>query len=231
MARAEPAGRIRTGLMRALVVAVLLACALPLRAQLPPVQPIPVGVVWWPADPADAALALGDELLACLAERMLEVAPEISVVPQRAIRDALFPLLEPATQPASVEAFAALLARPDVRERLARRGLRYLVAFAGRTDKPAPGGGILCGAGYGGGGCLGFAWQDETTSLDAALWQLGNGTAVQREQARSEGTSLWPAFILPIPIPARTRAAACRDLGARIASAIRHGEAMRAGKP
>ncbi len=220
-----------------IVAAPVHAAAAPLRvAAAPLVEPSPpalslrAGLVWWPADPAEAARALGDELSVCLTERIGEVAPEIAVVSQRAVRDALFPLLEPATQPGTLDAFQKLLAREDVRARLAGRGLRYLVAFAGRTDRSAPGGQILCGAGYGGGGCLGFAWQDETTQLEAALWPLDDATPVQREQARSEGTSLWPAFALPIPIPARTRAAACRDLGTRIATAIREAETARGNR-
>jgi hypothetical protein len=201
------------------------------RAQSAAAPPVTVGLVWWPADPADAARALGDDLSDCLTAHMAETAPELAVIAQRTIRDALFPLLEPATQPATLEAFSALLVRKDVRERLVRRGLRYLVAFAGSTDKRAPGGQILCGAGYGGGGCLGFAWQDETTRLDAALWSLDGAATAQREQALSEGTSLWPAFGLPIPIPARTRAAACHDLGSRIATAIRQAETARGRQP
>jgi hypothetical protein len=179
-----------------------------------------MGIIGWPTDPSDAENTFGGEIERCLTTRILEVAPEIVVVPQRTVRDALFPLLESTTQPATEESFAALLARDDVRARLLRRDMRYLVTFTGGTNKK-PGGAILCGAGYGGGGCLGFSWQDETTVLDAALWPLDDGTAIQHEGANIKGTSLIPAFLLPIPIPARTKAMACHELGTRIAVSIR----------
>lgn len=188
--------------------------------------PIPVGIVGWPLDPADALHALASDVENCLTARIREVAPEVSIVPQRAVRDALFPLLEPATQPQTDEAFAKLLARDDVRARLNARGLRYLVVFAGGTRRDDWGGGILCGAGMGGGGCLGFMWRGERTALAAALWSMDGSPAVRREAAKAEGTSVMPAFGLPIPIMAQTQTGACHELGTRIANAIRESAAQ-----
>lgn len=208
-----------------LLCAALAACA-PLpsaqtRADLASPGQIAVGIVWWPAGESDIPGALGSEMEACLTARIREAAAEIAVTPQRAVRDALYPLLEPATQPADEAAFAALLAREDVRGRLARRGLRYLLAVTGGTREAEPGGAILCGAGFGAGGCLGYAWQDETTTLQAVLWALDGATVAGREGAKVEGTFVMPAFVLPIPIPARTQAEACRELGGRLAATIR----------
>jgi len=213
------------------LVVLVLSFALPLVTVAQTRASIPVGIVGWPLDPADALHALVSDVETCLTERIRSVAPEISIVPQRAIRDALFPLLEPATQPQSEDAFAAMLARDDVRARLGARGLRYLVVFAGGTRKDEWGGGIFCGAGYGGGGCLGFMWRGERTALDAALWSLDGSHTVRREGAMAEGTSIMPAFLLPIPILARTHAEACRELGTRIGNAIRESAAQPAAAP
>lgn len=219
----------RAGLARACLAAVLLLC-MPVHAQSPASAATRVGIVWWPADPGDAVNALKSDMEDCLGARIREIAPEIIVVRQGTIRDALFPLLEPATQPATEAAFAAMLARKEVRERLSRHGLRYLVAFTGETSKAKPGGFVLCGAGYGGGGCLGFAWRDESTSLDAALWSLEESVAVQRrEGAKAEGVSVMPALIFPVPILARTQKAACSELGTRLALAIRQAAAAPPG--
>lgn len=207
------------GIARTLVAASLFL-GTPLHAQADAAA-IAVGIVGWPADPSDAMHAMGSDMEACLVARIVEAAPEIVVTRQRTIRDALFPLLEPATQPATEEAFAALLARDEVRGRLVQRGLHYLIAFSGGTLKDKPGGGILCGGGFGAGGCLGFSWQGETTALDAALWSLDAGVRIRHEDARVEGMFVMPAFILPVPIPARTKAQACHELGGKIARAIR----------
>jgi len=200
--------------------AILVSCCL-FQAQAQTLSSIQVGLVSWPLDKTHSSSALGGDIEECLVSRIHDVAPEIVLIPQRAIRDALFPLLEPATAPETEEEFAALLSREEVRRRLSSRGLRYLVAFAGGTMRPDWKGGILCGAGYGGGGCLGFAWQDETTALSATVWSLAVASVAQREDAKAEGTSVVPAFLLPLPILAHTRQSACNELGSRVALAIR----------
>ncbi len=200
---------------------ILLVSSCLVQAQAETLPSIQVGLVSWPLDKTRSESALGSDIEDCLVSRIHEVAPEIVLISQRAIRDALFPLLEPATAPETEAEFAALLSREDVRKRLASHGLSYLVAYAGGTMRPDWKGGILCGAGYGGGGCLGFAWQDETTALSAALWSLDDANVTRREDAKAEGTSVVPAFVLPVPIFARTRQSACNELGARIALAIR----------
>jgi hypothetical protein len=197
--------------------------ASPLAAQGP--DAVRIGLVQWPAETGETLNTLGNELEDCLTARLREVAPEIVVIPQRTIRDALFPLLEPSTQPQNEAEFAALLARPAVRERLVERGLRYLVAYTGGTRHAPSKGGILCGAGMGGGGCLGFSWRGEATALDAALWSLDASAPLRHERAAVEGTFMMPAFVVPIPIPARTEARACQELGTRIAEAIRQSTA------
>ncbi len=199
----------------ALAVAGLLAA--PAHAQ----SSVTVGILGWPLDPSDTLHALVNDVEQCLTARITQTAPEVRLLPQRDVRNALFPLLEPATQPRDEAAFASMLARPDVRARLQGRGVRYLVVFAGGTRKAGWEGGILCGAGMGGGGCLGFAWQSEHTMLDAALWSIHGDAPLSRQAAKVEGTSVMPAFGLPIPIMARTRSEACEELGTRLANAIR----------
>jgi hypothetical protein len=213
--------------LTAIALAIASTLAVPAQAQ----TSIAVGIVGWPLDRADTLYALAGEIESCLTARIREVAPEVTVAPQRAVRDALFPLLEPATQPQDEASFAKLLARDDVRARLSARGLRYLVAFTGGTRRDNWDGGILCGAGMGGGGCLGFMWRGEHTTLDAALWSIDGSAPVRREAARTEGTSVVPAFLLPIPLMAQTQSAACAELGERIAAAIRESAAGRAAAP
>lgn len=206
--------------MRRAAAALLLAGLARLACAAPPA----VGLVWWPADPADPRYQVGREVEACLADAIRADAPGVPLVPHRAIRDALFPRLEPATQPPGEEAFAELLGREDVRERLRGLGLGHLVAFSGGTRYEETRGMILCGAGYGGGGCLGFAWQDQSTRLQAALWDLERGQRTAEEEAGAVGRSVVPAFLLPIPLMANTRAEACRELGRRVARAITRSE-------
>lgn len=178
-----------------------------------------IGLLWWPADPANPANPFVESLQECLTGQLASACPGSVFVSQATIRDAFFPLLEPATQPDSEEAFAALLARNDVRPRLVKR-MDYLVTFTGGTVEEDKGG-ILCGAGYGGGGCLGFAWINKDTRISVVIWEMGEPMPASHRESRATGTTLIPAFILPIPIPALTEGAACRDMSRQILAFIR----------
>ncbi len=195
-----------------------MAAQAPAQAEVP----IAVGMVEWPADAADAAR--GRALEDCLVTRLQVAAPELRITRQQVIRDALFPLLEPAAQPADEPAFAALLGRADVQARLAHAGPRFLIAFSGATRVAQARGSVLCSA-----GCIGFSWQGESTAIDAAIWSLADGHAVGREGARIEGNALTPALLFVVPIAANTQAQACRELGARLAEALRQLAAAPAG--
>jgi hypothetical protein len=186
-----------------------------------PTRPLGVAVLWWPAEHEATLQARQHPLESCLAARMRELASEIDIVPQREIRELLFPLLEPSTQPASEQEFAALIARSDVHARLLARGLRFLVAFSSLTAPGADQGASFCLVGYTGPACLGFFWRGEETSFNAALWALDTATVSGRETGRAEGVTTTPVFLLPIVIPARTAEAACRDLGERLVLAMR----------
>ena len=178
-----------------------------------------IGLLWWPADPVNPANPFIESLQECLTEQISTACPGSSFVPQDSIRDAFFPLLEPATQPDSEEAFAALLARSDIRPRVVKR-LDYLVTLTGDTAEEHNGG-ILCGAGYGGGGCLGFAWINKDTRISVVIWDLAGAAPAGHQESRVEGTTFIPAFILPIPIPALTEGAACRDMSRQVLEFIR----------
>jgi len=178
-----------------------------------------VGLLWWPADPANPANPFVESLHKCLARKLVAACPEMILVPPESIRDALFPLLEPATQPDSEETFAALLVRDDVRSRLEKR-MDYLVTFTGGTAEESKGG-IACGGGFGAGGCLGFAWINKDTRISVVIWSLQEPASASHHESRVEGTTWIPAVILPIPLPARTEAEACSDMSRQIVEFIR----------
>jgi len=197
------------------------ACAVgPQDSSVPPGG---VGLLWWPADPADPRYETARSVEECVARVFAHEAPDAQLVQQAKMRDALFPLMEPATQPGSESALVDLLHRPDVRERLSTMGLRYLVIVGGgRQTEPARGL-IVCGAGLGGGGCLGYMWQNERTEFHAALWDLSRQALIAHPSAETEGRTVVPAVVLPIPLYARSLESACTLLGERILEDIRRG--------
>jgi hypothetical protein len=95
-----------------------------------------------------------------------------------------------------------------------------MLVFTGATDTDISRGGILCGAGYGGGGCVGFAWGERNTAFRVNLLRdVFDGKDVD-VVSETTGAVLVPAFGLPIPIIAATESTACRRLRRALTEAL-----------
>lgn len=153
----------------------------------------------------------------CIRPAMFEAAPELHFIPAKQFREKLYPYFTPSTTPRDLDDYRKILERAEVQERVASLGVRYLIILTkGKTDEDLHGG-ILCGAGYGGGGCFGLSWWDRKSELGLAIWDLRNKSRTGSVQANATGTGIMPAFGLPIPLymPA-TESAVCRELGSRL---------------
>jgi len=153
----------------------------------------------------------------CIRPAMLEAAPELHFIPAKQFRENLFPYFMPSTTPYEPEDYRRILGKVEVQERVASLGVRYLIILTkGKTGNEWHGG-ILCGAGYGGGGCLGLSWWDRKSNLGLTIWDLQEKVHAGNVQADAAGTGIMPAFGLPIPLymPA-TQSAVCRELGTRL---------------
>ena len=174
-----------------------------------------IAVLGWPLQSAGSDAE--GEVAECLKRAIGAELPGVEFVGRSRVRAALYPLLQPSTEPKTEEGFARLLARTDVQARLSDLCLGYLVAFAGGTSEGEVKG--LPGCGYM--GCYGYVWQSEESRLDAVLWQLNGGAKAQSLSAAAQGTNAVPIVFIPIPIPARTLNEACEQLGRKIAEQIR----------
>jgi hypothetical protein len=157
----------------------------------------------------------------CAGDRLRSYQPPIDVVAvDNSVRWEFFPWLEPSTAPKSSEALREWLSYPAVQDKMRELGVRYLLSFHGGTKTETPGGGIFCGGGYGGGGCLGYAWGKRESAFDANLIELRDpATAVELSARESSGVYI-PAFILPIPFLAPTESVACDRLARDIYQAL-----------
>lgn len=112
--------------------------------------------------------------------------------------------------------------KAEVQERISSLGVRYVVMVTkGKTGEDRHGG-IVCGAGTGGGGCLGLSWWDRKSELGLTIWDLRNKARAGSLEANATGTGIMPAFLLPIPLymPA-TESAVCTELGSRLGKLLR----------
>jgi hypothetical protein len=140
----------------------------------------------------------------------------LRVHPNKAFVDAMFPWFEPSIAPLSTDSLPELLANPGVREKIEQTGVRYVVWLDGSTERVDSGGSMTCTVGPTGGGCLGFGWWEDAADYEATVWDLKNHSAAGMVSADVNGTSYLPALVVPIPLIARTQAAACSGLARQL---------------
>jgi hypothetical protein len=167
---------------------------------------------------------LGNEteskFIECVGSAISRGSGGLRVVPNDEFVDALFPWFEPRTAPSDTKGLPDLLERPGVAETIADKGVRYVIWLDGDTDRVAGGGSLSCAAGPGGGGCFGFAWWQNDSKYEAAVWDLTALESAGTISADVSGTSFLPAVVIPIPLIARTRAKACKGLADQLKAFI-----------
>jgi len=157
----------------------------------------------------------------CIGSSMRHANPELIFVSAKQFRENLYPYFMPSTTPNSLEGYKSILDKSEVQQRITTLGVRYLVILVKSDTLTDWHGGIFCGAGYGGGGCLGLSWWDRKSDFGFVIWDLQTKQYVGNVGAKAAGTGIMPAFGLPIPfyVPA-TEAAVCKDIGSRLAELL-----------
>jgi len=159
-----------------------------------------------------------DNFIDCVSKAVQKGRNGINVYPDEDFVDALFPWFEPRTMPQGPESLPDLFARPGVSERMEDSGVRYIVWVTGETEQSASGGSLSCAVAPGGGGCFGLAWWEDDASYAAAIWDVRDGKSAGEVSANVHGTSVIPALVIPVPLIARTQAAACKGLARELQS-------------
>lgn len=156
------------------------------------------------------------DFMRCLKKELeKKVSHQVKLIDAARFQDALFPWFEPKHAPSNVKELEALLARPAVRQRIASLGVRYLVNIAGSAESDGfPG--MICGAGYGGGGCLGLSWENKTHRVHAVIWDVVQGTQTGALSTKTSGRSVSFALVIPIIFVADTERDACKALATEL---------------
>ncbi|HJS91800.1 MAG TPA: hypothetical protein VJ738_17665 [Steroidobacteraceae bacterium] len=150
----------------------------------------------------------------CIGHRLAESSPPLEVIPIDRIRLEFFPWLEPAVAPKSREAMRQWLQGEGVQTQLRALGIRYFLEFRGGTKMDTQGG-MLCSY-----GCLGFIWGHRQSSFSAYLLDVRRNETWTEETAVRRGRVIVPAFLLPVPLIAATKTAACEELADKIRAAV-----------
>lgn len=158
--------------------------------------------------------------ITCIENALARGSEGLNVIPHKNFIDSLFPWFEPRTAPAETKGLPKLMERPGVAAAIKEQGVRYIIWLDGDTEKVAGGGSLSCAAGPGGGGCFGFAWWQNASDYDASVWDLEGLESAGTVTADVSGTSFLPALVIPIPLIARTQAAACKGLADQLRAFI-----------
>ena len=148
----------------------------------------------------------------CISDRLANGNDGLSVYNNIEFEDELYPWFEPSMAPVTTVELSELLTRENVLDQVLSTGVRFVVWLDGSTTRVASGGGISCAAGVGGAGCLGLGWWEDDSIYDATVWDLQELSSAGTIYADVSGRSVMPALIIPIPLIARPRLAACRGL-------------------
>ncbi len=156
------------------------------------------------------------EFVSCVGDGLAEGENSLSVVPEQAFVDAMFPWFEPRTAPLRTRDLERIMAEDVVARKMNDFGIRYIVWLDGFTETTDRSGSISCTIGPGGGGCFGFgSWEDDA-SFEARIWDVGTFSSVGTISADATGQSYLPAIIIPIPLIARVEANACSRLATQL---------------
>jgi hypothetical protein len=160
---------------------------------------------------------VGYRARSCLGERL---RPALEVFDRDALRQRLYPWLERSVAPSSAAGLLDFLGEPALRATLEAMGVHHIVLFGGATSTKFDKGGILCGGGMGGGGCLGFSWGTRDSSFHAIVLDIRQGTTAGDPHSHRTANVYMPAFVIPIPLIAATEGEACDELAAQVRSLV-----------
>ena len=161
-----------------------------------------------------------DDIADCLREGLEEADPPVRVIPAGAFRDTFFPWFEPGTAPRSDEDWAALLAQPLVKAKVAELDVRFLLEVQGSHTEGETKGVEAVAV-----GAVGAEVRDRVT---AKLRDLKRATSIGAAAVESAGHNvLVHVMIYGIIILPMTETAACRELGRQLAAAFNGASATR----
>ena len=162
-----------------------------------------------------------EKVAACVRRSIGSTRPELRVVSPDDFQEIAFPGLTPEETPHEPEYVTVLIEDATFRDRIAPLGLRYLVIVGGLITTRDLWGDMLCGVGYGGGGCVGLMAAEEETRLVATVFDVKRSGRLRDVTAAHQSREYFAMFvIIPFFKPGVTLTEACRDVTAEILAAI-----------
>jgi len=162
-----------------------------------------------------------EKTAACVRRAIVRQRRELRVVPREEFSRVAYPGLAVSEAPSAPEHLVLLLEDADFRAQIEPLGLRYVVVVGGLTSTRKLWGGIFCGGGYGGAGCLGLEAAEHETRMAATVFDVER-IGRRREVTASDQDREYLAIFVIFPFfkPAATMSGACRNVAAEILRAM-----------
>ncbi len=149
------------------------------------------------------------DFIDCVKKQIAKGSEGLPIGSDEAFMDQLFPWFEPRVAPLSDDNLPEFLAKPGVADRIVESGVRYVIWVDGQTELVDGGGQLSCDINI---GCFGFNWWEKGADYEATIWDLRDAKSMGLITTDVSGRSYMPAVVVPIPLIARTQAAACEGM-------------------
>lgn len=156
------------------------------------------------------------DLIDCVGQTLHNPKTGVNIIPEQQFVDALYPWFEPRTAPMHIKSLSKLMDIPDVRDRMEKYGIKYIVWIDGNTETTSSAGSIGCSIGTAGAGCFGFGTWDKESDYEVSVWDFRDQELSGKISADAQGTSYMPAIVIPIPLIARVQNNACKGMAAQL---------------
>ena len=151
-----------------------------------------------------------DYFITCLTKELQK--KNFIVINDKEFRNYTFPFFESDESTKNVEPSIDILHEKTLQQKIDNLGVDYIIWVSGRTEYSDKVGAVSCALSLYGGGCYGYATQNDQSNIQAELWHVPQKRLLGYNKASVSGKSHLFAFILPIPIPSDSRRKSCEQL-------------------
>ena len=135
-----------------------------------------------------------------------------NIISDKEFRDSAFPFFEPDEATIDVEPSIDILQGKLFQQKIKTLGVEYIIWVSGRTDYADKVGAVSCALGLQGGGCYGYASQNDESNIQAEIWHVSRKKLLGYNTATAKGKYQLFAFVIPIPIPSDSRQKSCKKI-------------------
>ena len=155
-----------------------------------------------------------DFFITCLTKELR--MKNYNIIGDKEFRDRAFPFFESDEATINVGPPIDILKEKLFQQKIETLGVDYIIWVSGRTDYADKVGALSCALGLHGGGCYGYASQNDESNMQAEIWHVSTKKLLSYNTANAKGKYQLFGFVVPIPIPSDSRQKSCKKISSSI---------------